>query len=90
MTTEKKQRQQTDYRWLRWPSLLLGGMGVWGILYAKLNVVAEYSALFNLPSLRYCWVITAGAAILFGLSRISGKRRGTALETAGPQSWRGQ
>lgn len=56
------------YRWLRWPAILLAGVGVWGILAAKLNMAAKVGELFNLPPIDCCYFITAGAAVLLGIS----------------------
>ncbi|MHC4553048.1 MAG: hypothetical protein ACYSUT_09850 [Planctomycetota bacterium] len=79
-----------DYQWLRWPSVLMGSVGVWGIGNAKLEVVAAYSGVFNLPPLAYCYAITGFAAVLFCIAIFYRQTRHTeASGKTGRRQWRG-
>ncbi len=73
MFVNHTQPENAAYSCLRIPSLLLGGLGVWGIANDKLEVVSKVSSFFNLPPVEYCYVIVIGAAILFGISLLSRK-----------------
>lgn len=58
------------YGWVRLPAILLGGIGVLGILMCHLESVARIFSFLRMPPELYCYLITAGALILFGISLI--------------------
>lgn len=90
----RTQLKLATYAWLRWPAILLGSVGVLGILSIKLKALAAISAFFNMPSIGYCYVITTGAVILFGISVVfkqpkNSPRTAKVVPSNIHHSWRG-
>ncbi len=85
----RKTLKVATHRWLRWPAVLMGSIGLWGILNDKLGRVAEISGMFRLPAIGYCYVIISGAVILFAISVFYKEQRTMKIDhPEKPQSWR--
>ena len=81
------------YGWVRIPAIIVGCIGILGILGHRIEPAGTLISLFNMPREAICYVITAGAAILFGISMICKKSdREINLHQATPlqirQNWR--
>lgn len=83
----------TPYAWLKFPAILMGVVGLSGILAHKFETVAAKLSFLNMPPQGSCYLITAGAIILLGISILykQSKReiifaQGNCLETE--ENWR--
>lgn len=81
------------YGWVRIPAILLGGVGVLGILMFHLESAARLFSFLRMPPELYCYLITIGASLLFGISLIRHTTEkvihpAAAKKTSLPTHWR--
>ncbi len=73
-TIQRIRVSDAPYGWLRLPAGVIGAVGLLGIVIHHVESAAAMFWFLRMPQEVRCYLITAGAAILFGLSLV-GRRR---------------